>query len=78
MVQHDLKGDMLFLHTNLSPKWNLNIPGDFRAYTRRSDLQLSTPEEYIVDGRKYLEHLLCLTRITVAAFHLTSQHLGGL
>lgn len=35
MVQHDLKGNMLFLHTNLSPKWNLNIPGDFRAYTRR-------------------------------------------
>lgn len=35
MVQHDTKGNMLFLHTNLSPKWNLNIPGDFAAYTRR-------------------------------------------
>ena len=45
MVQHDLKGDMLFLHTNLSPKWNLNIPGDFRAYTRRSGLQSLNPRK---------------------------------
>ena len=40
MVQHDLKGNMLFLHTNLSPKWNLHIPGDFRAYSRRLVIQL--------------------------------------
>ena len=42
MVQHDLKGDMLFLHTNLSPKWNLNIPGDFRAYTRRLGVRVQS------------------------------------
>ena len=35
IVQHDLSGNMLFLHANLSPKWNLHIPGDFKEYTRR-------------------------------------------
>ena len=39
MVQHDLMGNMLFLHTNLSPKWNLHIPGDFRGYSRRRVVQ---------------------------------------
>ena len=29
------QGRLMFLHTNLSPKWNLNLPGSFRDYTRR-------------------------------------------
>ena len=35
MTQYSPDGELLFLHTNLSPKWNLQIPGDFKAYTRR-------------------------------------------
>jgi hypothetical protein len=35
MTQHAPSGQLLFLHTNLSPKWNLMIPGDFKSYTRR-------------------------------------------
>ena len=26
---------LMFLHTNLSPKWNLNLPGSYKDYTRR-------------------------------------------
>ena len=26
---------LMFLHTNLSPKWSLNLPGSFKDYTRR-------------------------------------------
>ncbi len=37
MTQHSPGGDLLFLHTNLSPKWNLQVPGDFKAYTRRQE-----------------------------------------
>lgn len=35
MVQHDLQGHMMFLHTNFRPKWNLQLPDDFREYRRR-------------------------------------------
>ena len=37
MTQHGpgQQGRLMFLHTNLSPKWNLNLPGSFRDYTRR-------------------------------------------
>ena len=37
MTQYSPAGKLLFLHANLSPKWNLQVPGDFKAYTRRSD-----------------------------------------
>lgn len=35
MTQHAPDGSLLFLHANLSPKWTLQVPGDFSAYTRR-------------------------------------------
>ncbi len=35
MTQHAPGGALLFLHANLSPKWSLQVPGDFAAYTRR-------------------------------------------
>ncbi|KAK9798888.1 hypothetical protein WJX73_001325 [Symbiochloris irregularis] len=35
MTQHDMHGNMMFLHTNLSPKWSLQLPGDFSMYSRR-------------------------------------------
>ena len=35
MTQYSPNGQLMFLHTNLSPKWNLMVPGDFEAYTRR-------------------------------------------
>lgn len=35
MTQHDPAGRLMFIHTNLSPKWNLQIPGEFELYTRR-------------------------------------------
>lgn len=35
MVQHDLQGSIMFLHTNFRPKWNLQLPDDFREYRRR-------------------------------------------
>lgn len=28
-------GKLMFLHTNMSPKWNLAIPPDFDYYSRR-------------------------------------------
>ena len=28
-------GNIMFLHTNLSPKWSLEIPADFSHYNRR-------------------------------------------
>ena len=37
MTQYSPEGKLLFLHANLSPKWNLQLPGDFKAYTRRFD-----------------------------------------
>ncbi len=35
MTQYSPNGHLMFLHTNLSPKWNLMVPGNFEAYTRR-------------------------------------------
>lgn len=35
MTQHDTDGNLMFLHTNLSPKWSLEIPADFSYYQRR-------------------------------------------
>ena len=35
MTQYSPEGELLFLHANLSPKWNLEVPGDFKAYMRR-------------------------------------------
>lgn len=35
MTQYSPNGQLMFLHTNLSPKWNLMVPGNFEAYTRR-------------------------------------------
>ena len=32
---HDHAGKLMFLHTNMSPKWNLAIPADFSFYSRR-------------------------------------------
>ena len=28
-------GQLMFLHTNLSPKWSLEIPAEFNYYNRR-------------------------------------------
>ena len=35
MTQYAPDGRLMFLHTNLSPKWNLEIPGNFSLYRRR-------------------------------------------
>lgn len=35
MTQHTPDGHLMFLHTNLSPKWSLQVPADFGQYTRR-------------------------------------------
>ena len=35
MTQHAPDGSLLFLHANLSPKWTLQVPGDFSAYMHR-------------------------------------------
>ena len=35
MTQHAPDGSLLFLHANLSPKWTLQVPGEFSAYMRR-------------------------------------------
>ena len=35
MTQYSPDGNIMFLHTNLSPKWNLELPGDFSEYRRR-------------------------------------------
>ena len=35
MTQHDTHGNMMFMHTNLSPKWSLQLPGSFDMYSRR-------------------------------------------
>ena len=32
---HTCAGKLMFLHTNMSPKWNLAIPADFSFYSRR-------------------------------------------
>ena len=32
---HICAGKLMFLHTNMSPKWNLAIPADFSFYSRR-------------------------------------------
>ncbi len=53
MTQYSPTGQLLFLHTNLSPKWNLMVPGDFKAYTRRC--------------AKFLEHLEIATATCTAA-----------
>lgn len=43
MTQFDPSGKLLFLHTNLSPKWHVHLPDDFDAgYTRR--WQVMEPE----------------------------------
>ena len=36
-------GKLMFLHTNMSPKWNLAIPADFDFYTRRWQVVLAAP-----------------------------------
>lgn len=33
-------GKLMFLHTNMSPKWNLAIPADFSFYSRRWQVSL--------------------------------------
>ena len=33
----------MFLHTNMSPKWNLAIPADFDYYTRRWQVRVHIP-----------------------------------
>ncbi|KAK9810503.1 hypothetical protein WJX72_011854 [[Myrmecia] bisecta] len=35
MTQHDPDGRLMFLHTNMSPKWNLQIPASFTQFRRR-------------------------------------------
>lgn len=35
MSQFAPDGRIMFLHTNLSPKWSLEIPGNFSLYRRR-------------------------------------------
>ena len=37
MTQHapGAQGQLMFLHTNLSPKWNLHLPDSFQHYTKR-------------------------------------------
>ena len=40
MTQHSPDGSIMFLHTNLSPKWNLEIPGEFTQYRRRWKVRL--------------------------------------
>ncbi|DBA65601.1 TPA: hypothetical protein ACH3X2_002666 [Trebouxia sp. C0005] len=35
MAQYTPQGKLMFLHTNMSPKWNLAIPADFDYYSRR-------------------------------------------
>ncbi|DBB17802.1 TPA: hypothetical protein ACH3X3_002830 [Trebouxia sp. C0006] len=35
MTQYDTDGKLMFLHTNLSPKWSLEVPAEFAYYNRR-------------------------------------------
>ncbi|CAL8466252.1 g5788 [Coccomyxa elongata] len=46
MTQYSPDGHLMFLHTNLSPKWNLMVPGDFEAYTRRWQVLVPGPQRF--------------------------------
>ncbi|KAL3132425.1 hypothetical protein ABBQ32_008983 [Trebouxia sp. C0010 RCD-2024] len=35
MAQYSPEGKLMFLHTNMKPKWNLGLPADFSFYNRR-------------------------------------------